>query len=97
MVVAPSVFTGHCLRPLTQKELSRVFEVPEGVFCTLDSISEKLPFFKAAPVSVLLHFGQQVFLTPTNVLTSRPRTKSDSPAELPSVPLEKRQEEKATL
>lgn len=49
------------------QELCRVFELPDGASPILDQVTTDLPFLRAAPVSVLLHFGRQVLATPTTI------------------------------
>ena len=67
VIVAPSVFSGKCLRPLTLKELLQVFEVPDRVARVLDSfsIADCSFIFKAAPASILLHLGRLALSSPS--------------------------------
>jgi hypothetical protein len=98
-VVAPSVFTGKCLRSLTTKELAQVFEVPASLANWFVGHDNSLPFLHAAPASVLLYFGKRVRSAPVKSDSPDLTPKSSHSPEEPVSWLEEvnlRQEEKAT-
>jgi hypothetical protein len=98
-VIAPSVYTEKCKRPLSVQELGKAFDLPFDIGEVFVTGRFDLPFLHDAPTSILLHFGRQLLSTPTNLLGRRMLSCPEPPPNIANsslLPSDQRQEEKAT-